>query len=539
MQTQTASPRDSAGEELSQRIQKDVLRLALSFRNTNKRVDELLTQLSGFSNEEKSKNIDWIIGDLLAEITAALEKRTEQDPLKRFALKCETLGLELDAVQTILDGDTSSQTAESLATQIARTLQMPDPRIVALDNFCAELPVAESLKREFRALEAMIDKGAQEIGTLNSFKTLIDRLANELANRPNNADQHDNEIDPRQALLELMNLIEFPNALVERADSIRMSLNDDSEKLNLNQCLADISTLIAEIQAQLENEIHRLGSFLNNLSVRLEKLDSLLSASASNQERSLINQSQLQQDIEQQVTDMREGISSGTDIDEMRELISNRIDKLSIHLSDFVAEEGERYREATAQVSEMSETVSALESKTEKLNRDLERQKLALQLDPLTNIFNRSGYNKLVQDAMSRFTNQQLIFSLAVFDIDHFKKINDGFGHIAGDKVLINLARQVQSEIRKGVRLCRYGGEEFVIIMPNTSAETAYEFLEHLRAQIENYHFHHGETTVPVTISGGVAEVQQNDNSDLIFERADQALYRAKNSGRNQCQIAT
>jgi diguanylate cyclase (GGDEF)-like protein len=117
-------------------------------------------------------------------------------------------------------------------------------------------------------------------------------------------------------------------------------------------------------------------------------------------------------------------------------------------------------------------------------------------------------------------------FSRAIFDIDHFKAVNDEMGHLYGDRVLQAVARAIDDCIRDTDIAARYGGEEFVVVMPHTLLEGACIFAERLRASVE--------ATLDVTISGGVAVAQDKDNPQLLLARADAALYGSKAAGRNR-----
>ncbi|NLJ66568.1 MAG: GGDEF domain-containing protein, partial [Clostridiales bacterium] len=124
--------------------------------------------------------------------------------------------------------------------------------------------------------------------------------------------------------------------------------------------------------------------------------------------------------------------------------------------------------------------------------------------------------------------------SIAMLDIDHYKEINDSYGHDVGDEVLKKLSKTLLRNIRKVDILARWGGEEFAILMPKNNAEEAYKMLERLRMIIENTQF---INDIRITISAGVAELKDSDISDDLVRRADEALYKAKNNGRNNVQV--
>ncbi len=164
-----------------------------------------------------------------------------------------------------------------------------------------------------------------------------------------------------------------------------------------------------------------------------------------------------------------------------------------------------------------------------------EFKKLAT-VDALTDLYNRRYFTEQADKEYLRAQRYKLSLTLISIDIDHFKKINDKFGHPAGDKVLIEVAKQLKSSLRQTDVLARIGGEEFSILLPETSADEAEVFAERLRlaqSQLRITGDWHGEIQLSVSI--GISSYQQSDsNFDQIFSRADKALYQAKNSGRNR-----
>jgi len=148
----------------------------------------------------------------------------------------------------------------------------------------------------------------------------------------------------------------------------------------------------------------------------------------------------------------------------------------------------------------------------------------------LTDIFNRLEINKRLKNEIETAKRYNIPLSVIYFDIDHFKKINDTYGHEKGDFVLKEIARLITLNLRKTDIFGRWGGEEFLIVLPFTDLKNAFKLAEKLRKIIENYNFN----GIKVTISFGVAEFNKNDNTDTLINRADKALYQAKESGRNR-----
>ncbi len=156
-------------------------------------------------------------------------------------------------------------------------------------------------------------------------------------------------------------------------------------------------------------------------------------------------------------------------------------------------------------------------------------------VDGLTQIHNKRALFEALEKELMRARRYERDLSLLMFDIDFFKRINDQYGHLAGDHVLRELARVVQERIRREEVFARYGGEEFVILLPETPLQGAAALAENLRARVANHSFVFQGERIPVTVSIGTALLGENDKvaADLI-QRADEKLYEAKRGGRNR-----
>lgn len=175
-----------------------------------------------------------------------------------------------------------------------------------------------------------------------------------------------------------------------------------------------------------------------------------------------------------------------------------------------------------------------LQSMQEELKKANEFLEYHATRDNLTKLYNRRRFNEFLEAEIERSRRYKIPLSLAMFDIDHFKKINDTYGHTTGDIVLKELAKVVNETIRKYDIVARWGGEEFVILVPNSKAEETALMAEKIREKIEKYAF--TEAGV-VTCSFGATEYKDGDSIDSLVTRADQALYKAKEQGRNRVEI--
>ena len=160
--------------------------------------------------------------------------------------------------------------------------------------------------------------------------------------------------------------------------------------------------------------------------------------------------------------------------------------------------------------------------------------------DPLMQIYNRRYLERRLKEEVARSQRYERPLSLLLLDVDHFKRINDTYGHAMGDRVLQNLGQLLRHTVREADILVRYGGEEILVVAPDTPSAVAATLAERLRQAVENTPLafesdHPGARTVPITVSIGVASVQTSlESPATLMRRADEALYRAKHAGRNR-----
>lgn len=154
--------------------------------------------------------------------------------------------------------------------------------------------------------------------------------------------------------------------------------------------------------------------------------------------------------------------------------------------------------------------------------------------DGLTKLYNRRFFYESLHGEILRAERYERALSVIMFDIDHFKRVNDTYGHDAGDSVLKELSQLIQNNIRKTDILARLAGEEFAVIVPETWAEGALLLAEKLRDAVARYSFKHAGK---ITISLGITELAEGDTADAIYKRADMALYEAKSKGRNRSEV--
>ena len=182
---------------------------------------------------------------------------------------------------------------------------------------------------------------------------------------------------------------------------------------------------------------------------------------------------------------------------------------------------------------------SAFQDITSRKNREVLLQNQATR-DPLTSLYNRRYFEDEVKKQIIRAKNEKLPYSVLMLDADHFKNVNDTYGHKTGDKVLIELASKAEKALRDKDIVARYGGEEFIIFLPEINAVQAEKVADRLRQSISTIVVYSDDNQeVRFTVSVGVSSSDISDNVDMLVKTADEALYRAKHNGRNRVEVFT
>jgi len=209
------------------------------------------------------------------------------------------------------------------------------------------------------------------------------------------------------------------------------------------------------------------------------------------------------------------------------ESIKEKLLAIAISLDKELDEFSEEMKKEDEEIEQLKQKIKQLEKKVKKLSREV-------KTDFLTNIANKKAIMEELKKQESSYKRYGTIYSIVFFDIDHFKNINDTYGHDAGDVILKTLGLLFRRYARDVDLIGRFGGEEFVAILPNTDKEGAYKFAEKLRQIVEKTKFMYKNTRINVTVSGGVASRDEVNSKEELLKKADERLYLAKRNGRNK-----
>jgi len=406
------------------------------------------------------------------------------------------------------------------------TLRMPDI-VKQRINFQA-LKKHTNRARARKDLIAIVDVIAQQI---------------EAAYVPDEKETVALENDSVQALSEAIKIffsqLQPPTDLKERVCELEeyySGRDDDLE--SLIHCLNSLADVVAEICQRLTFQRDELEGFFVQLSTRLKDVDAGLQKSSEFNDLSSENNQKMDLAVHDEIDSIQDSIKSEEDITLLKEKISIRLDTIDSHLQIFNENESIRLKASEAHIKQLLEKIEKMEEDGEHLRSRLEETQQQANRDVLTGIPNRQAYEERIAEEIARSRRYGSKLCMVVWDIDKFKSVNDNYGHAAGDRVLRVVAETLYAQTRETDFLARFGGEEFVMLLTETDIEATKIVAEKLREIIAETPFHFRENEVPVSISGGIAELGKDETANSLFERADKALYAAKENGRNRTELA-
>ncbi|WP_144392637.1 GGDEF domain-containing protein [Pleionea sediminis] len=307
---------------------------------------------------------------------------------------------------------------------------------------------------------------------------------------------------------------------------------------NLSE-VEDLAPLIEEIAAvllQAANTDHsQFENFLNQLNKRLLKVASYLNQASINNDEFFEDTKRLDNELKKTIDEIKREISDSTGLGPLKHRLIASFEHIFNSVSRFKEAQVNHVKTSQDELKIIKEQLKLTEDETERLTKTLQEQREKAYSDPLTKLPNRYAYNERVAQEYARWKRYKTPLSMAVIDIDFFKKVNDQYGHHNGDIVLQQVAQSLSQGMREADFIARFGGEEFVILMIETNLNDATKATNKLRQLVANQSISlEDDTTINVTISCGVAEFEGVNDESEVFAKADKALYRAKEKGRNQ-----
>jgi diguanylate cyclase len=334
-------------------------------------------------------------------------------------------------------------------------------------------------------------------------------------------------------LLGLLEDLTLPERHRPQAEAMRDRLQHGLNWYELIPILDDLATLMLAIN---DSGQHEFEVYLQQLNERLESFQSNLQAASEGHADSRSAARQMDTQIREQVDGLHSSMQEAADLDDLKGVLENHLEGLLGTMDRHQKQRDEREQEVATRLHSLAERVAHMEQEAQGYREHLEEQRQKALIDPLTGLPNRAAWSERLDHEIGQWQQHGNTLLLAMLDLDHFKSINDNYGHLAGDKVLKIIANVLRKRLRGTDFIARFGGEEFVLLMPGTVPAVGAKLLETLRAAIEACPFHFKGERVTITISMGLTALKPGEHSDMALKRADQALYRAKNAGRNRVE---
>ncbi len=337
-------------------------------------------------------------------------------------------------------------------------------------------------------------------------------------------------------LLELLSELTLPERYMAQAQAMHARIRRGLNWYELLPVLDELAILMLAVNDGSQQEFER---YLQQLNQRLENFQRQLQLTHGDHVESRSAALALDDVLREHVDGLQTSMRGATDIDGLKQVLESRLEGLLASMEQHRLQREAREQEIAARLQGLGERVTSMEREALDYRDKLEQQRHKALLDPLTGLPNRAAWNERLALEHGRLQQTGTGLLLAILDLDHFKSINDTYGHQAGDKVLKIIANVLRKGLRGDDFIARFGGEEFALLMPGSDLSGGSRLLERLRAAVEQCPFHFKGERVTVTMSAGVAVFKSGENASQVLKRADQALYRAKEAGRNQIEQAS
>ena len=341
-----------------------------------------------------------------------------------------------------------------------------------------------------------------------------------------------------KSLEDLLAGINVPIKFQSHCNSIREKLNQTVDDKTFDSILTAIVSLLTDINKHEQVEQHAIEVFLEDISSQLHRLDEQMRLSSESNRAAYSERETFNETICTDIDNIQISTSSALELNELQKHITLHLHELTGKLQSFKEDEHSRLQKSLRQLDEMSGKITELEKEANTLRDNLKLANAKAFHDSLTGLRNRFAYNERIDKEFKYWKRYKTPVSLLIWDIDHFKRVNDQFGHPGGDEVLRFIAEKMRLYLRDTDILGRYGGEEFLIVLPETDSVGAVAVAERIREAIAEASIPTEKGEAAITLSLGVAAYNETTHDlETLIARADQALYVSKYKGRNRSSV--
>ncbi|MBC8554892.1 MAG: GGDEF domain-containing protein [Nitrospira sp.] len=315
--------------------------------------------------------------------------------------------------------------------------------------------------------------------------------------------------------------------------SIKDRLHDKSYVEDTAAWLDSTIKIVKKYFNDLADRNTELANFIVLIMKHLEDTELHLASELSFHQSKYTEDRTFENEISVNMKMLKQDLHNTNDIDDLKNAVMGKIENINVGIERKREQDMLRLRETESTLNSMGSRIKSIKSEADQIKKKAEEMEKESFTDKLTGLQNRKSYDLKLLETIANLKRYGVNSSLMICDIDFFKKINDTYGHKAGDLTLKKLALLLNEKLRINDFISRYGGEEFTVILPHTTLEVAKKVADGIRVYIDQAKFTYKNESIPITISIGVSQFSKDDDINTVFERADSALYLAKNSGRN------
>ena len=494
-----------------------------------------------------AQGLDPALDKQLKSLRSVLRGKSDQTEIEHILEQMEKAIARMESSK----GKDSSQTTGQILADLLSDLKLPKPfkseaktlskQFKSTDNEGISAIMPELLSLLDSCLNSSSKKSSSGFGfnlfgrgnAEDDIETISDEPEEDESLSIDEISEH--EMPTHLVLMELLERLSLPTDLSKKATKIRHQIEAGIEESQVPKVINDIAEIVSSLGSQAITEKQEYEEFLKTLTSRLAELDHHIRQTSDEDSKAFKERNVISKAVKEQVSGLRTHVEEADDLEHLKSTVSGRLDVLNQHFEKYRKSDHDRFEQSQLQIKALNQRLQDMEQESTELRQAAESSRELALKDALTGIWNRQALNEDLEKEFVRWQRYQKPLSLVVWDIDFFKRVNDEYGHAAGDKVLKTIARIFTQATRDADFIARFGGEEFVGIFPETRLEDALSLANKIRVKIETSKFHYENKPVPITASAGLATFRPNDTIDDVFKRADAALYRSKETGRNRC----
>jgi diguanylate cyclase (GGDEF)-like protein len=318
------------------------------------------------------------------------------------------------------------------------------------------------------------------------------------------------------------------NAMVKKAAGIEVNCPEDIENILVAEPTDAFLDFLKELRARISEDFKQVNHLLMLFMNQVKELEDTLRQEFGHEDN-IKRIEYFEMKINDEMGSISDSFSLFKNIDELKDTILGKINAIKQLVSKKKEEDLKKTRLVQDNIQKLKQRIIQVEKDAKEMSRKAEEFESAAMKDGLTGLYNRKAFDLKLSNVLKAFNEGGDPFALMIFDVDAFKKINDSFGHVAGDKVLKKVAQSLKETFRADDFMARYGGDEFVVIIGSLTKEMARDKIISFKARLKKKRFMSYEKgEVDVDVSTGIALALKDDTIESLIHRADQAMYQVK-----------